>query len=90
MAPFCAPLLLDVEIAGVAATWGVAGQHPGPPPLIPPLPHPHNKLTDKKIAASIPSPARIFLVSRSRRFNRNHTAATMKPLPHRYVNCEFA
>jgi hypothetical protein len=78
-APFCAPLLVEVVMFGVAAVGVVVPPPPPPfpPPLLPPLPHPHNKLPDMRIAASISCPARMFLVSGSRRLNllefrRNH------------------
>jgi hypothetical protein len=70
VAPFCAPLLAEVVIVGVAAVGVVVLPPPlpdPPPPLLPPLPHPKNKLPDKRTAASISCPARIFLVSRSLR-----------------------
>jgi hypothetical protein len=54
---------------GVAAVGVVVLPPPLPDPLLllPPPPHPKNKLPDNRTAASISSPARIFLVSRSLR-----------------------
>jgi hypothetical protein len=93
MAPCCAPLLVEVAMVGVAAVGVVVPPLPLPDPpllLLPPPPHPKSILPDKKTAASNSCPARIFLVSRSRRLNLLQSAATMRALSHKSVNCEFA